>query len=112
MLPFCGGLAPFPVGPAMLARMTGVPIVPVFSVFLGSDRRQVTIIYESPIEVPKSADRDADLRAGMAQVVAVYERYVRLYPEQWFNFYDFWRAPAVPASSEDARTPAPTLPRS
>ena len=30
-------------------------------------------------------------------MVAVYERYVRLHPEQWFNFFDFWNPPPPPA---------------
>ncbi len=93
MIPFCGRLAPFPVGPAMLARTAQCPIIPVFAISPTPDRKRVTIHYEKPIEVPKTRDRDADISAAMHKVVAVYEDYVRRYPDQWFNFYDFWRSP-------------------
>jgi KDO2-lipid IV(A) lauroyltransferase len=92
-VPFCGTPAPFPLGPATLARATGVPIVPTF-VIADEDRESCTFFVERPIEVPRTADRAADVYAATQQVVAVYERYVRSYPEQWFNFYDFWNPPA------------------
>jgi KDO2-lipid IV(A) lauroyltransferase len=46
--------------------------------------------YEEPIEVPHTRDRAADVGRATAALVAVYERYVRRWPEQWFNFFDFW----------------------
>jgi KDO2-lipid IV(A) lauroyltransferase len=92
-LPFCGAPAPFPLGPATLARATRCPIVPVFIVSEG-DRRRCTFFVERPIEVPHTRDRPADTRRAMAAVVEIYERYVRRYPEQWFNFYDFWNRPS------------------
>ena len=95
MLPFCGREAPFPIGPATLARATRSPIVPVF-VIIKPDRRKCTVMVEAPIEVAHTRDRDGDTRDAMARLVAVYERYVRTYPEQWFNFYDFWKGPTPP----------------
>jgi KDO2-lipid IV(A) lauroyltransferase len=89
MLPFCGRPAPFPLGPATLARATSSPLVPVF-VLAHRDRRRCRVIVEKPIEVARTRDRDADVRDAMARAVEVYERYVRRYPEQWFNFHDFW----------------------
>jgi KDO2-lipid IV(A) lauroyltransferase len=93
MLPFCGLPAPFPLGPATLSRATGSPMVPVF-VIIQKNRKRCTVLVEEPIEVPRTRDRDADVRAGMTRLVRVYERYVRAYPEQWFNFHDFWQPPA------------------
>jgi KDO2-lipid IV(A) lauroyltransferase len=94
MLPFCGRPAPFPIGPATLARATSCPLLPVF-VIAHPDRRKCTVSVEPPIEVSRTANRDADARQAMAKVVAVYERYVRAYPEQWFNFHDFWAPPST-----------------
>jgi KDO2-lipid IV(A) lauroyltransferase len=91
-LPFCGRDAPFSLTPATLARTSGCPIVPVFSVYADRGRRHVTVHYGEPIEVPRSADRERDLRLATERVVAVYQRFVRRYPDQWFNFYDFWAA--------------------
>jgi KDO2-lipid IV(A) lauroyltransferase len=97
---FCGRPAPFPIGSATLARATGAPLVPVF-VIAGKDRKKCTVLVEAPIEVAHTRNRDADVRDAMARVVAVYERYVRAYPEQWFNFYDFWNPP--PPTNKVAR---------
>lgn len=87
-VPFFGRPASFPLGPATLARATQAPLLPVFMVRQGA--RGVSFHVEDPIEVRRSADRDADVREATARMVAVYERYVRRYPTQWFNFHDFW----------------------
>ena len=92
-VPFFGHEAPFPIGPATLARATGSPLVPVF-VMSDRDRKHCKFFVEEPIEVPHTRDRARDYREATARVVAVYERYVRRYPDQWFNFYDFWNPPS------------------
>jgi KDO2-lipid IV(A) lauroyltransferase len=94
LLPFCGRPAPFPTGPATLARATGSPLLPVF-VLADKNRKRCSVVVERPIEVAHTRDRDADVVAATAQVIEVYERYVRQYPEQWFNFHDFWAPPAA-----------------
>jgi KDO2-lipid IV(A) lauroyltransferase len=85
-----GKRASFPLGPATLARTTGVPLVPVFAIYDEHDPRRITVHYEEPIEVPHTSDRAGDLARATAAAVAVYERYVRQHPEQWFHFFDFW----------------------
>ena len=30
------------------------------------------------------------IQEGMQRLVAVFERYIRRYPDQWYNFFDFW----------------------
>jgi KDO2-lipid IV(A) lauroyltransferase len=92
LVPFCGRPAPFPLGPATLARATGAPLLPTF-IIADAERRRCTFHVEAPIEVGRTRDRDADVREATERVVAVYERYVRTYPEQWFNFFDFWNPP-------------------
>lgn len=78
----------------MLARLSGCPIVPVFSVYPDGDPRRIEVHYEPPIDVPHTRDRERDLREALQRTTAVYEHWVRRYPLQWFNFYDFWAAPA------------------
>ena len=110
LLPFFGRPAPFPLGPAMLARATRAPIVPVFMVREGATGFASRV--EEPIEVRRTANRQADLIEATARVVAIYEAYVRRYPYQWFNFHDFWaepvppRAPRAPQSTTTPRGPA------
>jgi KDO2-lipid IV(A) lauroyltransferase len=97
-LPFFGRPASFPMGAAMLARMSGCPIVPIFSVYPDGDRRRVEVHYCEPITVAHTRDRERDLRDAMLRTTATYEEWVRQYPTQWFNFYDFWAPPAAPVS--------------
>jgi lauroyl/myristoyl acyltransferase len=85
-LPFFGRLAPFPIGPFRLARASGAPVLPAFCV-LGEDARY-HVSLEPPIWVGAGEEE-----AGLGRLVAVMERYVSAYPDQWFNFYDVWLAP-------------------
>jgi KDO2-lipid IV(A) lauroyltransferase len=94
-LPFFGRPAPFPLGPATLARITGCPIIPVFSHYAERLRRGVVVEYGEPVEVERTSDREADVRRATLRVVSAYERYVHCHPDQWFNFYDFWDPPAA-----------------
>jgi predicted LPLAT superfamily acyltransferase len=52
--------------------------------------------------VPRTRDRHADILQGTTAAVRVYERYVRANPYQWFNFHDFWQAPAPVEAAEVA----------
>jgi KDO2-lipid IV(A) lauroyltransferase len=90
-LPLFGAPAPFPLALATLARTTGCPLVPVFAVYR-DERRCIEVHYEPPIEVPHTRDRAADLGLATRRAVQVYEEFVRRFPEQWFNFFDVWRA--------------------
>ena len=100
-LPFFERPASFPLGASMLARMSGCPIVPVFSVYPDGDRARVEVHYDEPIYVAHTRDRAGDLRAAITKTTAVYERWVKQYPTQWFNFYDFWAPPSNVSPSRD-----------
>jgi KDO2-lipid IV(A) lauroyltransferase len=93
MFDFFGRPAPFPTSPATLARATRSPIIPVFIVACGDRRRRCEFLVEDPIEVACSRDREADVADATQRLVRIYERYVARYPEQWFNFFDFWASP-------------------
>ncbi len=89
---FFGKLAPFPTGPATLARATRAPLIPVF-VLTDDTRRRCRFFVEAPIAVAHTRDRERDVGEATRALVSIYERYVRTYPEQWFNFFDFWAPP-------------------
>jgi lauroyl/myristoyl acyltransferase len=82
-IPFFGSPAPFPVGPFVLARAVGVPLVPAFCLLDPSHR--YTVIVAEPIRVARGGEEDA-ARAWVAGL----ERLVREHPTQWFNFFDVW----------------------
>ncbi len=80
---FFGRPAPFPIGPFLLARAVGVPLVPAFCV-LGPDYRYLVTI-GAPLRVVRGGEEDA-----AHAWVAVLEDEVRARPTQWFNFFDVW----------------------
>jgi KDO2-lipid IV(A) lauroyltransferase len=98
---FFGQPAPFPTMPATLARATRSPLIPTFIV-AQDDRRKCEFFVEDPIEVAQTRDRKADIHQATQQLVASYERIVARYPEQWFNFFDFWSPPDLPTSGAQA----------
>jgi len=83
-IPFFGRPAPFPLGPFILARAAGVPVVPAFCL-LDRDHRY-TVRVEPPITVERGGE---ELAAGTW--VAALESVVRDHPTQWFNFFDVWQ---------------------
>lgn len=99
-IPFFGQPVAFPIGPALLARITGASIVPNFFVVEEeAGRRRVLHYIEPAIEVAHTRDRDGDIRQATAAVVAVYERFVRRYPTQWYHFYDFFSSRVEPGAA-------------
>ncbi|HUG36964.1 MAG TPA: lysophospholipid acyltransferase family protein [Candidatus Limnocylindrales bacterium] len=83
MLPFFGHPAPFPLGPFILGRAVGVPLVAAFCL-LDGDRRYV-VKMAAPFTVARGEEEEA-ARAW----VALLEDVVRAHPTQWFNFFDIW----------------------
>jgi KDO2-lipid IV(A) lauroyltransferase len=80
---FLGADAPFPLGPFLLARAAGVPVLPAFCL-LRTDRRY-TIRLDAPVPVERGGEH-----AALVRWVAVLEEVARRHPEQWFNFFDLW----------------------
>ena len=99
-VPFFGRPARFPVGPAVLSRLSGAPILPVFMLRDGAHLFRAHV--EPPVVVPRGGKRDEAVHAATVELVRVYERFVREHPEQWFNFFDFW-ADAPGAATGGAR---------
>jgi len=78
----------FPAGPAVLARTAGVPMLPVFAIREG--RRRFRLLFRPPVEVARTADREADLRGAMDRVARDLETGIRRAPHQWFVFRELW----------------------
>src|SRR5205807_7287812 len=88
LVDFFGAPAPFPLGPFVLARAAGAPVVPAFCLL--DTRLRYTVVMTEPIRVATG-----DEPAALAAWVRVLEAMVRRAPEQWFNFFDVWSgAPA------------------
>jgi KDO2-lipid IV(A) lauroyltransferase len=86
LVPFFGAPAAFPLGPFVLARAAGAPVVPAFCVMTEDARYRITI--EPAIWVKPGGEP-----AALATMVSALERAVRAAPAQWFNFFDVWGGP-------------------
>ncbi len=77
-----------PVGAAYLALASGAPVIPAFVVM---EKGRYATIMEEPIFFSGGhGGHDSAIRTGMEKLLSVFERYIRTYPDQWYNFYQFW----------------------
>jgi len=76
-----------PAGPFALAMAARAPIYPVFVVRRG--RRRYRLVSCEPIEIVRSADRDADFAAAVAKWTERLESLIAATWYQWFAFEPF-----------------------
>lgn len=88
LIQFFGEPARLPDGPVRVALRTGAALIPVFGLRLPDDTFLVRI--EPELELAQTGDLEADVEAGMAQIVAVLERYISEHPEQWLVATNVW----------------------
>jgi len=87
-LDFFGRPVQIPLGAAYLALASGAPVIPVFVPLEGG---RYAAVMEQPIFFRASrGERDRVIREGTEQVLRVFERYIRAYPDQWYNFFDYF----------------------
>lgn len=85
---FFGRPAQIPIGAAHLALATGAPVIPVFVPLEGG--RYATIM-EAPVHFSGGrVNRGNSVREGTEKLLRVFEQYISTYPDQWYNFYDYW----------------------
>jgi predicted LPLAT superfamily acyltransferase len=87
---FLGEMAPFPVGPYILASLFGCPVYLLFSLRTGMGAEIRFELFRDAIRLPRR-DRQEALTVLVADYAARLEHNCRRAPLQWFNFYDFWR---------------------
>jgi KDO2-lipid IV(A) lauroyltransferase len=74
--------------PAVLAYMTGAPLVPCFIERVGPGR--FTTLAHPPIIVDRRLPREEAVRAATQQVAAAIQSRVQANPESWYQFYRYW----------------------
>lgn len=88
---FLGDQAMFPVGPVNLAARFNVPVSYVFAV---KETNSHYHFFATPLKNIGFSNnlkiREEILRNAVGEYVTVFEKTVKRYPEQWFNYYDFW----------------------
>ncbi len=87
VVPFFGRPAPSTPFPALLARSTDAFLIAGRTI-----RTQgVHFVVETQIiDAPKTADRDADIEAATRNIHALFEQWIREYPEQWMWAHRRW----------------------
>jgi len=78
-----------PKGAAKLALKTGAKIIPGFIVREKNNRSR--LIFNKPLEIVESGDSEKDIKKIMEDFFAVFEKFLRKYPTQWFLFRPLWR---------------------
>ncbi len=86
-LPLFGREALLPSGHVALALRTGAALVPAFAVREG---RRLHAYIGPELELPRTGDRDADVREGVRRWARVLERWIARSPEEWSVFERFW----------------------
>lgn len=86
-LPFLDAEAHFPMGPFSVATMRGLDVLAV-NVMKTAMKRYT--IFVKPLHYDKEAPRKEQIRQLAAAYVAELEHIVRQFPEQWYNYYEFW----------------------
>jgi len=89
---FFGETVEFPAGPYLIAHILGCPVYSFFGLLSGTNH------YDSYLE--RVADQVILPRHNRQQALNEYvqgyadrlEYYCRLYPYNWFNFFDYWKA--------------------
>ncbi len=85
---FLGGKARFPMGPFVLAAKFKVPVSFVFAM------KETDLHYHffaSEIKDYAHLSKDALMQQILDDFVAEMESKIKKYPEQWYNYYNFWQ---------------------
>jgi predicted LPLAT superfamily acyltransferase len=90
---FLGRPAPFAQGPFILASLLECPVYLFFCLRDGGRYRVYLEHFAEQIELPRQ-ERAARLQDYVQRYAQRLESYCVKAPEQWFNFYDFWRVEA------------------
>jgi predicted LPLAT superfamily acyltransferase len=84
-----GADAQIPMGPFAVATMRGLNVLAV-NVMKTSVKGYK--IYVKPIPYDKEASRKQQISQLADGYIAEVERMLKLYPTQWYNFFEFWKA--------------------
>ena len=84
---FLGKAARFPAGPFVLAAQFKVPVCYVFAMKEGRTHYH---FYSTGIKTYDYGDKTTAMHQMLSDFTAEMEKKVKQYPEQWYNYYDFW----------------------
>jgi predicted LPLAT superfamily acyltransferase len=88
---FMGGEARFPTGAYLLASILKCPIYLTFGLYRSPDHYDLFCEpFAMEVTLPRKGREEA-LREYTQKFATRLEHFVRMAPDNWFNFYDFWK---------------------
>jgi len=85
---FMNEKAKFPIGPFVLADKFKVPVSFVFAL---KESKLHYHFFATPVKVYSGEEKNVVQQKMVNDFVAEMETKVRLHPEQWYNYYEFWK---------------------
>lgn len=89
-VPFFGVLASSTAGLARIALRTDAAVVPGYAFWDDSTRKYI-LRFEPAVDLVRSGDETADVRANTAKFMKVIENFVRAHPDQWIWVHKRWK---------------------
>jgi predicted LPLAT superfamily acyltransferase len=96
---FLGHPALFPSGPMRAAAALRRPVYFMTGLYRGGNRYHVVFREVADFSQLPREERERAVREAIRRYAALLEEYCRSDPANWFNFYDFWHAPACAAGA-------------
>lgn len=84
---FLNGTANFNKNPFQIAYKTDKPILAYFIVL--NNMQEYKVIHIN-ITMDKTKKQEEAVMKALKEYTKKYEEVIKIYPNQWFNFYDFW----------------------
>ncbi|MFO1154421.1 MAG: hypothetical protein U1E42_12285 [Rhodospirillales bacterium] len=87
---FLGDDARFPVGPILIAAITRCPVILAFALYAGGNRYEIYFERLTDDVAAKHRGQPEAIHGWLQQYADRLAHYTRLFPYNWFNFFDFW----------------------
>ena len=102
---FLGEPAELPTGPFRLAAVMKRPVLFMTGLYLGANRYDIHFETLADFSALPPHGRTQAVQAAMARYAVLMEQSCRSAPYNWFNFFDFWRAPMARPTPTAIQTP-------
>ena len=84
-----------------MSRFRKIPIFPAF-MHKNSDGTH-TLEISPPLQVQKTSDKHADIKAMTQQLATLIEEHIKKYPDEWFWLHDRWKSMRLEFEPEEVR---------
>ena len=104
-VPFFGEPAALPLGPLRMAAIMKRPVLFMTGLYRGGNRYDIHFETLADFTAVPPRGRTQAVQGAMTRYAALLEQHCRMAPYNWFNFFDFWRAPVSHRASLSAEQP-------